>query len=99
VRNVQELAIALGLGERHEPWCAQVPEDLRFAVKDLNKLAYFRGSGDTCHLDAICLVHVHHHLCPYPQREGHKDGIDIVNCLGIVDLRYEAIEGEKKDLP
>jgi hypothetical protein len=58
VRNVQELAIALGLGEGHEPWRAKVPEDLRFAVKGLYKLAYFRGSGDVCHLNAIHLVHM-----------------------------------------
>jgi hypothetical protein len=40
-----------------------------------------------------------HHLCPYPQGEGHKDGVDIIHCLGAVDFRYEAIEGEKEDLP
>jgi hypothetical protein len=47
VRNIQELTVALGLGECHEPWCAQVLEDLRFVVKDLDELSYFRRVG-TC---------------------------------------------------
>jgi hypothetical protein len=66
VRNVQELAIALGLWEGHEPWRAKVPEDLRFAVKGLNELPYFCRSGDACHLNAIRLIHMCHHLRPYP---------------------------------
>jgi hypothetical protein len=99
VRNVQEFAITLRLWKGHEPWHAKVPEDLRFAVKGLYELAYFCGSGDACYLDAIHLVHMCHHLCPYPPGEGHKDGVDVVNCFSTVDLRYEAIKGEKKDLP
>jgi hypothetical protein len=99
VRNVQELAVALGLGESHKPWRAKVPEDLRFVVKGLYKLAYFRRSRDTCHLDAIHLVHVCHHLCPYPRGEGHKDGVNIIDGLGAVNFRYEAVEEKKKDLP
>jgi hypothetical protein len=99
VRDVQELTIALGLRECHEPWSTQVSEDLRFAVKGLDELAYFCGDGDTRHLDAICLIHLCHHLCPYSQRKGHKDGADVFNCLGAVDFRYESIKGEKKNLP
>jgi hypothetical protein len=99
VRNVQELAIALGLWEGHEPWHAKVPEDLRFVVKGLNKLPYFCGSGDACHLNAIRLIHMCHHLCPYPRGEGHKDGVDVINCFAAVDFGNEAIKGEKEYLP
>jgi hypothetical protein len=45
VRYIEEFAVTLRLREGHEPWCAKVPEHLRFAVEELNELAHFHGGG------------------------------------------------------
>jgi hypothetical protein len=86
VRYVEELAIALRLREGHEPWCTKVPEDLRFAVEGLNKLPNLCRSRNTHHLDAICLIHGSHHLRPYSQGEGHKNGVDVIDYFSAIDF-------------